>query len=197
VSGAGKTTLRVQLFKFTKTANTVQHLSGGASQLTNLLGSYRERISNFKGLPMHPTILVVDNDSGPEKLFEHLTKVLKRPVDGSDQYYFVYANLYVVPVPKINGAYTAMEQLFEQKVLDTKLNGKTLDLTNKEKDGSRFYSKNDFSIEVIQKNQASINFDGFRPLLSAIAAVQIDYAIKVAVAAGALAPVAGQVVAAP
>ena len=78
-----------------------------------------------------------------------------------------------------------MEHLFEPKVLKTKLNGKDLDLTNKETDGKKFYSKNEFSIEVIQKRQSTISFDGFKPLLDAIAAVQIDYAIKVAVAAGA------------
>jgi hypothetical protein len=142
-------------------------------------------IASFKGVPKQPTILIVDNDSGPENLFKHLSSLLKKNVDGSDKYYFVYANLYVVPVPKVGAAFTAMEQLFEPKVLATKLGVKTLDLTNKETDGTKFYSKNQFSIDVIQKNQASINFNGFKPLLDNIAAVQTDYAIKVAAAAGA------------
>jgi RNA-directed DNA polymerase len=163
VSGKKKDLL-VQLFKFTKTAEAVQDLSGGASQLSNLLSDYRKRIKRFKGTPQHPTILVVDNDSGPENLFKHLSSLLKKKVDGSDPYYFVYENLYVVPVPKIGGAFTAMEQLFETKVLKTTLNGRVLDLTNKQPDGKKFYSKNEFSVEVIQKGQASINFDGFKPL---------------------------------
>src|SRR5271170_5681088 len=128
---------------------------------------------------MHPTILVVDNDSGPEKLFKHLSNLLKKQVDGSEQYYFVYQNLYVVAVPKVGVAFTAMEQLFEPELLKTKLNGKTLDLTNKEVDGRKFYSKNEFSIEIIQKKQDAVNFDGFKPLLDAVAAVQTDYAIRV------------------
>jgi RNA-directed DNA polymerase len=179
VSGTNRNLL-VQLFKFTKTAELVQHISGGASQLSNLLSSYRKMTKNFKAVPKHPTILVVDNDSGPEKLFKHLSNILKKEVDGSDPYYFVYENLYVVPVPKIGGAFTAMEQLFESKVLETELNGKKLDLTNKEPDGKKFYSKNEFSINVIQKRQSAINFDGFKPLLDAIAAVQKDYDIKTA-----------------
>ena len=142
---------------------------------------------NFKGTPRHPTILVVDNNSGPEKLFQHLsnllsTKTKKVKVDGSEQYYFAYENLYVVPVPKVAGAFTAMEKLFRPEVLDTKLNGRSLDLSNKETDGKKFYSKNDFSIEVIQKRQSSIDFTGFRPLLNALEAVQKDYSIKVAAA---------------
>jgi hypothetical protein len=189
VHGASKNIL-VQLFKFTDTTEKVQQISGGASQLSNLLSNYRKMIKNFKGTPRHPTILIVDNDSGPEKLFKHLTNLLKRDVDGSEPYYFVYENLYVVPVPKIGGAFTAMENLFEPKVLDTKLNGKTLDLTNKESDGKKFYSKNEFSIQVIQKRQAEINFQGFKPLLDAIAAVQKDYATKVVSAAAIAAPTA-------
>ncbi|BCA00451.1 retron Ec67 family RNA-directed DNA polymerase/endonuclease [Bradyrhizobium diazoefficiens] len=170
----------LQLFKFTKTADAVQHLSGGASQLSNLLSEYRKRIKNCKGTPQHPTVLVVDNDSGPEKLFKHLSSLLKKDVDGSDPFYFVYENLYVVPVPKIGGAFTAMEQLFESHVLKEKLNGRILDLTNKEPDGTKFYSKNEFSVEIIQKKQASIKFDGFKPLLNALVAVQNDYAGKIA-----------------
>ena len=139
---------------------------------------------NFKGRPRQPTILVVDNDSGPENLFKHLSNLLKKKVDGSDPYYFVYENLYVVPVPKIGGTFTAMEKLFKPEVLNIELNGKKLDLTNKEPDGKQFYSKNAFSIEVIQKRQSTISFDGFKPLLDAIVAVQKDYAIKVAAGAG-------------
>ncbi|MFZ5691491.1 MAG: hypothetical protein ACOY5F_09560 [Pseudomonadota bacterium] len=93
---------------------------------------------------------------------------MKKTVDGSDPFYFVYENLYVVPVPKKDRAFIAMEELFEPNVLDTKLDGKKLDLTNKEPDGKKFYSKNRFSIDVVQKNQSTINFGGFRPLLDAI-----------------------------
>jgi RNA-directed DNA polymerase len=175
-----KKNLLVQLFKFTKTAELVQHITGGASQLSNLLSNYRKMTKNFKGIPQHPTILVVDNDSGPEKLFKHLSNLLKKPVDGSEPFYFVYENLYVVPVPKIGGAFTAMEQLFEAKVLNEKLDGKVLDLTNEETDGKKFYSKNDFSIQIVQKNQSTIKFDGFKPLLNAIVAVQKDYAARIA-----------------
>jgi hypothetical protein len=175
----------VQLFKFTKTAQAVQRLSGGADQLSKLLSNYRKMTKNFKGIPKHPTIIVVDNDSGPEQLFKHLSHILKIKVDGSAPYYFVYENLYVVPVPKIGGAFTAMEKLFEPSVLNTKLNGKKLDLTGKELDGKKFYSKNEFSREVIQKNQLAINFDGFKPLLNAITAVQKDYTVKVAAASAA------------
>jgi RNA-directed DNA polymerase len=191
VRGSTKTLL-VQLFKFTKTAADVQNISGGASQLSNLLSNYRKMIGSFRGIPEQPTILLVDNDSGPKKLFLHLsnlssTKAKKVEVDGSEPYYFVYENLYVVPVPKVGGAFTAMEHLFKSEVLATKLGSRILDLSNKETDVKRFYSKNDFSVEVIQKNQSSIDFRGFKPLLDAIVAVQKDYSTKAMVAKAAAA----------
>jgi hypothetical protein len=172
----------VQLFGFTDTAEEVQKLSGGAPQLNNLLGDYRKRIANCKRTPQQPTILVVDNDSGPQNLYSHLGNILKKKVDGSEPFYWAYENLYVVPVPKIGGAHTAMENLFEKEVLDTKLGGRILDLTNKETDSKKFYSKHDFSIQVVQKKQKSIKFDGFRPFLDNIVAVQKDYASKLAAA---------------
>lgn len=171
-----------QLFGFTNTADEVQKLSGGAPQLNNLLGDYRKRLANCKGTPQQPTILVVDNDSGPQNLYGHLGNILKKKVDGSEPFYWAYGNLYVVPVPKIDGAPTAMENLFEKEVLDTLLDGRILDLTSKETDGKKFYSKHDFSIRVVQKRQKSIKFDRFRPFLDNIVAVQKDYASKVAAA---------------
>jgi len=73
-----------------------------------------------------------------------------------------------------------MEQLFEPAVLNTKINGRKLDLSGKETDATKFYSKNEFSIEVIRKHEAAINFNGFKPLLNIIVSVQKDYAAKVA-----------------
>ena len=101
----------------------------------------------------------------------------KTKVDGSAPFYWVYGNLYVVPLPKVAGP-IAIAQLFGKEVLDTQLDGRTLDLSNKETDGTKFYSKHEFSIHVVQKNQKSIKFDGFKPLLDNIVAVQLDYASK-------------------
>ncbi|MBB4378460.1 retron Ec67 family RNA-directed DNA polymerase/endonuclease [Bradyrhizobium sp. SBR1B] len=184
VKTAGKkTSFLVQLFGFTKTATQVLKLSGGAPQLNNLLRDYRRNTANCKGMPQQPTMLIVDNDSGSQSLYSHLGRILKTDVDGSEPFYWVYGNLYVVPLPKIGSGPTAIEQLFEKEVLDTELEGRTLDLTNKETDGTKFYSKHEFSIHVVQKKQKSITFDGFRPLLDNMVAVQKDYASRVAAAA--------------
>ncbi|WP_315742402.1 retron Ec67 family RNA-directed DNA polymerase/endonuclease [Bradyrhizobium sp. SZCCHNR1075] len=181
-SGGSGMAFLVQFFGFTKTADQVMKLSGGATQLNILLGDYRRRTRNCKGVPEHPTIIVVDNDSGSKPLFSHLSQILKAPVDGTKPFYWAYGNLYVVPIPKVSAAPIAIEELFDKEVLETKLDGRVLDLSNKEEDGKKYYSKHEFSIHVVQKRQKSVKFDGFKPLLNSIAAVQRDYADRVAAA---------------
>src|SRR5262249_789756 len=95
--------------------------SESRAQCAMLHAVVQKFLKNFRGTPKHPTILIVDNDSGPEDLFKQLSSLLKKKVDGGDKYYFVYANLYVVPVPKVGADFTSMEQLFEAKKLATKL----------------------------------------------------------------------------
>ena len=78
-------------------------------------------------------------------------------VDGSKQFYYIYENLYVVPVPKVAGTDTPIEKLFEKKLLDTVWNGKQLDLTG-DKDPSKYYFKNDFAVHVVKKGGAAVKF---------------------------------------
>jgi RNA-directed DNA polymerase len=184
----GVTRIRPRFFKYSDTAAALQDLSGGTGELNNLLSHYRNRTKAFKGGASQPVIIVVDNDSGAKPLFGHIfnlgTKAV--PVDGSRQFYYIYENLYVVPVPKVGGADTPIEMLFEKKLLSTVLNGKHLDLTS-EKDPSKYYFKNDFAVHVVKKGGTAVNFDGFDPLLSALVAVKLDYAKRIAAMASSTA----------
>jgi len=169
--------IRPRFFKYNDTAAAVQDLSGGTGELNNLLSHYRNRIKTFKGGASQPVIIVVDNDSGAKPLFGHMYNLDKKggPVDGSKQFYYIYENLYVVPVPKVGSAETRIEMLFEKKLLNTVWNGKQLDLTVN-KDPSKYYFKNDFAVHVVKKGGAAVNFDGFDPLLTALVAAKLDYA---------------------
>ena len=173
----GVTRIRPRFFKYSDTAAALQDLSGGTGELNNLLSHYRNRRKTFKGGASQPVIIVVDNDSGAKPLFGHMYNLDKKagPVDGSKQFYYIYENLYVVPVPKVGGADTPIEMLFEKKLLSAVLNGKHLDLTG-DKDPSKYYFKNDFAVHVVKKGGAAVNFDGFDPLLKALVAVKLDYA---------------------
>ena len=172
----GITRIRPRFFKYSDTAAAIQGLSGGTGELNKLLSDYRNRIKTFKGGVSQPVIIVVDNDAGAKNIFSHIYNLDKKAgtVDGSKQFYYIYENLYVVPVPKVAGADTPIEKLFEKKLLSTVWIGKQLDLTG-DKDPSKYYFKHDFAVHVVKSGGAAVNFDGFDPLLKALVAVKLDY----------------------
>ncbi|ANN61413.1 hypothetical protein A9174_12720 [Mesorhizobium loti NZP2037] len=194
----GVTKIRPRFFKYSDTAAELQDLSGGTGELNNLLAHYRNRITTFRGGANQPVIIIVDNDSGATAIFSHIYNILNpkikstggkkggatpaAPVDGSEQFYYLYENLYIVPVPKVAGAETPIERLFDPKLLKTVWNGKQLDLTG-DKDPAKYYFKNDFAVHVVKEGGAGVKFDDFDPLLSAIVAVKADYAKRVALLA--------------
>jgi len=177
--GGGKKEHKLQFFKYGKSSRELMGLSGGTGELKNLLGEYRTRITGFKVGGAHPVIILVDNDDGAKTFFSVLGNLLKIPkLTGTDPFYYVYANLYAVPIPPTGNPVSAIEGLFEPALLTTVYDGKTLDLANKEPDGSKFYSKHTFAKSVVRPNQDKINFRGFDPLLSALNAVLTDYAAR-------------------
>ena len=158
----------------------LQKLGGGVTELSNFLAEYRERINDFKHGGTHPLIIVVDNDQESKGLFSHVKNITKSatPVDGSAPFYYIYANLYVVAIPKIGGKDTYIERLFSSKILNKTLDGKTFDVTGK-KESKAHYFKNDFAKRIIKKNKAKIDFVRFKPLLERVAAVKVDYAARI------------------
>lgn len=170
----------LQFFKYGKSSRELMGLSGGTGELKNLLGEYRKRISGFKAGGRHPVIILVDNDDGAKAFFAALGTITKTKVTGTDPYYYVYANLYAVPIPPTGNSVTAIEGLFEPALLKTVHDGKTLDLSNKETDGSKFYSKHTFAKSVVRPNQNAIEFKGFEPLLTAMEAAIADYDARLA-----------------
>jgi RNA-directed DNA polymerase len=173
--------LKVNFFSYSDISAKVQNLSGGTGELNSLLSTYRKRISSFKSGGKHPLIIGADNDSGATKLYSHIKNILDlgKPVDGNDQFYYVYENLYVVFVPRVAGGQTAIENLFSKTLLNTKVDGKSFDITGK-KDPAKFYFKNDFAVRVVKAGGAKIKFNGFDPLLAAIEAVKADFAKRLA-----------------
>ena len=174
-----KEPIQLDFFGFSDRAEKYQGLTGGGDQLNGLLGQYRKRTAWFKITPRFPLIMVVDNDSGSTNMFTHLSKVLGTHVDGSGPFYYVYLNLYVVPIPKLAGASTAIEDLFEKKVLDVKIDGRSFDRSDKLKDKSKWYGKMEFATKVVRAQRSTIDFQRFEPLLRTIVDVTIDYSKRI------------------
>ncbi|WP_210260990.1 retron Ec67 family RNA-directed DNA polymerase/endonuclease [Enterovirga aerilata] len=182
--------LTVRLFKYTKITSTIQDLAGGTDQLKKLVREYANRTQMFKTTPSHPLILVTDVDKGSTEFFKAVSAILGTTVAGADPFYHLIKNLYVVPVPKIKHPETAIEDLFDDTLLNEKVDGKSFDRTNKEKDGTKFYGKHVFATRVVWPNRSTINFARFEPLLRAFEDVKSHYKTLTSTSVKSPAPIA-------
>ena len=181
-----KGALTVDLFNYTTASATFQELSGGTGEMTKLFSHYPARVSEF-AIPAHrPVIMIVDNDKGSNDLFKKLAEIIGKPVGGLEPFYYAFANLYVVPIPKSGATEAAIEDLFEPALLRRTIDGRTFGRSlGKKKDPTK-YSKNDFATQIVKPGRATIDFKGFAPLLQALLDAQKDFATKVPHPAAAL-----------
>jgi RNA-directed DNA polymerase len=175
--------LLVRFFKYTESrTGKIMDLTGGVGGICKLLKSYNEDIKHYFKAPLsqHPVILLIDNDSGANSVYEAIAGITKqKKPQGKKDFIYVMGNLYVVPTPfGATGAPTAIEDFFDAKTLGIVLNSKTFNPKNKDKDTEKFYSKAIFAREVVAKGVASIDFDGFKPILDRIEKVLDDYKVR-------------------
>lgn len=179
--------LAVRLFSYptmdsvARTASSVQHLNGGTGDLKELIFKYSLRVRLLAKLGFRsPVVLLVDNDQGSKQdLFGAVKSVSKSKaaVDGSKEFYLVEKNLYVVPTPKLAGGKDSMiEDFLPPAVLKQKLGGKTLNLSDKSFDKSKQFGKRLLAEQIVAKQQATIDFSGFDPILDRIEKVIDDFA---------------------
>nr|WP_321454614.1 retron Ec67 family RNA-directed DNA polymerase/endonuclease [uncultured Cohaesibacter sp.] len=170
-----KVELLCAFYNYSRTARAVTALTGGANPLKTFIETYAFRFSECKGASVsQPVIAVVDNDAANNGLWRMLgSKFGISGADGSDDFYHVVKNLYIVPIPKIDAKDTFIEHLFDKKTLNIPLNGKTFELGQKGKIANNKFGKMAFARDVVQKQRGSIDFSGFLPLL-----VNIEKAIS-------------------
>ena len=110
-------------------------------------------------------------------MLKEAKKIVSKEVDGSDQFYYLLCNLYLVVLPKKMSSVDVMiEDFFERSVLDTPLEGKTFNPNEKTFEKAKHYGKHAFASNVIKANQKVINFGGFKPILDRLEAAIVDYA---------------------
>lgn len=172
----GKKKLKVKFFHYNKLTQRLMNLAGGTSQLATLIATYNKLFQKFKApKAQHPVIIVIDHDDGAKAIISTLKKVKNDPtLDGSAPFYWVHKNLYVVFIPKIANKPTAIEDLFPPSVLKIKFNGKTFNKSNNH-DTKAEYGKYCFAENIIAKNQSTIDFSGFKPILERLTLPIADY----------------------
>jgi hypothetical protein len=101
-----------------------------------------------------------------------LKENFKVKCSGTEPVVHVFKNVYVVPTPiGPNAAFSKIEDLFDDAIKATQIDGKTFNPGNaidKEKE----YGKNVFAHKVVTPKAGTIDFTGFRPLLTNITAGQ-------------------------
>ena len=176
--------LLVRLFNYSKPTNAVQQLAGGTGDLQVLINNYELRLRGLSAAKLlFPVILIVDNDKGSTDLFKAAGSKSdsKVKVDGSQPFYHITKNLYLVPTPTPKGLPESyIETFLPNTVLKEKLGKKTFHLSEKGFDVTKHFGKVLLAELIVQRQQKTINFDGFRPLLDNMRAAMKDYAAKIA-----------------
>lgn len=174
--------LSVRLFNYSKTTDAVQSLAGGTGDLKLLINNYEGRLRRLVAAKLSfPVILVVDNDRGSKDLFKAAESKSdsKAKVDGTQPFYHITKNLYLVPTPTSAGLTESyIETFLPDPVLKSKLGTKSFHLPEKGFDITKHFGKVLLAEKVVERQQKTIDFDGFKPLLDNMRAAMMDYAAK-------------------
>ena len=171
---------KIDFFKYSKLNMDLMRFSGGTGDFLAFIAHYKTRMAPFlcSGRSF-PVILLVDNDSGAKEVRKKASALLSRQVDGSDAFYHLVENIYLVLLPVSAGkTETAIEDYFELSVRSVLLDGKPFNPDKNSFDKSAHYGKHVFSDKVVKANQTRIDFRSFEPLLSRIDKAIEDYAVK-------------------
>lgn len=190
--GDGNVEMKVRFFRYAET--TIGKLldmgSGGAGILAKFIRRYEFETRRFSGVEARsPIIIVVDNDDGPREpggVFSIIKKITHKDVKGDEKFIHIIRNLYLVAIPLVQGkSELEIEDLFDETVRSIKLGEKRFRSKSPSKQkqdthNENYYGKEWFATKVIQARADTIDFNGFRPLLSNIMLAIEDYSAKLA-----------------
>jgi hypothetical protein len=188
IDPGGKIQLNLRLFKYrhSSTARILGLRDGGSSSLSAFIATYKKETVRFRAPGQkHPFIIVYDNDSGAHVIRNAVKAACGKVVTGREDFVHVIGNLYALATPLLGGARESkIEDFFEPSVKATVVVGKRFDESN-DFDPTTHYGKKIFAQSVVQPNANTINFNGFRPLLTNLVAAIRAHAAAAAAAAPA------------
>jgi RNA-directed DNA polymerase len=169
IAPGGKIAINVRLYKYhrSSTARLLGLRDGGSGFLNKFIATYKKETGKFRASgEKHPVVILYDNDSGASPIRNAVKEACGMIVKGTEPFVHVVRNLYVMPTPLPPGARESkIEDFFEASLKATVIAGKTFDDKN-EFDTATHYGKKVFAHRVVRANADSINFNGFRPLLT-------------------------------
>ena len=168
----GKISLKVRLYKYprTSTARILGLKDGGTGHLGSFLLTYKNETARFTAPGLaEPVIVLFDNDSGASAIKSMITNKFKVKITGDEPFVHVLKNVYAMATPKPPGAtQSKIEDFFSAETKAIPHDGKTFDSTDADK--TKHLSKRAFAHQVVRPNADKIDFAGFKPLLTNIAA---------------------------
>lgn len=175
VAKTGNVTLSVRLYNYTDTTKEILELSGGSDNLRKFILLYRKITSKFQApKPKFPIVVLIDNDKGAKPIYGLLNELTGVHVTGGEAFLKAHDDIYVVPTPKIGSADSCIEDFFDKSVLTVTLSGKTFDKSN-DFDVGNCYGKFAFAKAVVKRNEKTIDFSGFAPILSILSKIIEDH----------------------
>lgn len=181
-----KITLNIRILKTVQTSTgRVLQLDGGASFLKAFIEQYLIEIEKFKAPGMQcAVVVVVDNDTGGDDIYNAIRRLTKKKALKSDAYVHVAGNLNAVLTPlKAGATKSTIEDCFADEIKKLNLGGKTFN-ANSNADTAAHFGKHKLS-QYIRENAAKVDFTGFAGLLDRINDAIEAHQAKVAGAPGA------------
>ena len=161
--------------KHSPSADRFLDVSGGGGNLVKFCTRQVDRQKKFHVNPLQqPVIVIVDNDKQSEGMWTFVKKETgsTKKIDGTEAFYKVSDNLFIVPIPKpkaVTGD-VYIEMLFPKNWQTHELEGRKPKLVQKkgEKLGANQYGKGEFASKVIRANRGKVDCTLFKPLLDTI-----------------------------
>ncbi len=168
-----KIRLKVRFYKYPKssTARLLDLKDGGSGVLSNFIGAYKTETKGFTGPGLtEPVVILYDNDHGAKSIRKTIKTISNVMPTGAEPFVHVVKNLYAVPTPLgPNATASKIEDFFDASIKATVIDGKTFN-PGDGFDKDKHYSKKVFAHKVVRMKADTIDFSGFRPLLTNLAA---------------------------
>jgi RNA-directed DNA polymerase len=168
-----KIRLKIRLYKYPKssTARLLDLEDGGNGVLSKFIAAYKKETKEFTGPGLvEPVVILYDNDDGAKKIRNTIKENSNVTPTGDEPFVHVIKNLYAVPTP-FGAARTPsrIEDFFDVSIKSTMIDGKTFN-PGDGFDKDKHYSKKVFAHKVVRSKADTIDFTGFRPLLTNLTA---------------------------
>ena len=170
-----KIRLKVRLYKYphSSTARLLGLMDGGSSVLGKFIAAYKKETKKFTGPGLtSPVVIVYDHDQGAGSVRSAIKEAAKVVVTDGDPFVHVIKNMYAVHTPGANPS--KIEDVFDAATKATLVDGKSFNDGN-DFDAARHYGKKVFAHKVVRAKADSLNFEGFRPLLTNIVAAILKH----------------------